>query len=362
MASLNPLPVELTVIVPVLNEAASLQVFLAELRQQRQVHYELIIVDGGSMDGSVELLEQEDQVTLIRSARGRGRQMNAGIAVARGEWLLFLHADSRFCDFSAWRTGIDYLSNRSARRVAGHYAMRFAANSTTKSKGYDFYERKARTSRPETIHGDQGFLLHRTLLEQVGCFREDLPVMEDTDFAERLRTVGQWQLLPAEIRTSIRRFEAEGLWQRQFLGALMMCFRSIGWTDFFDRAPGLYRAQAQTDSLSLTPFLDLIDDLLGRLPRQERWRLWRASGAYVRGHGWQFFFAADCSRARRQRRSTADTPGFWQFWGEPVYELLTDNPVGRYLFTVLLRLSFSVVRTGLRKKETGKLLSSHPEH
>ena len=362
MVSQSPTPVQLSVIVPVLNEAVSLPGFVTTLRQQRQVNYELIIVDGGSTDGSVELLEQDNQIRLVRSPRGRGRQLNAGIALARGDWLLFLHADSRYSDPLAWRKGIDFLANRSAIRVAGHFAMSFQTDGMKKSKGYDFYERKARSSRPETIHGDQGFLLHRTLLQQVGRFREDLPVMEDTDFAERLRTVGQWQLLPAEIQTSARRFEAEGLWQRQFLGALMMCFRSIGWTAFFDRAPGLYRDQAQTQTLRLTPFLDLIDELLGVLPWREQWRLWRASGAYVRRHGWQLFFAADCHRARHQGRSTAETPDFWQLWGEPVYELLTDHPVGRYLYALSLRLWFAIVRIWLRKKETGQFFIQRSEH
>ncbi len=352
MVSQSPTPVQLSVIVPVLNEAVSLPGFVTALRRQRQVNYEIIVVDGGSADGSAEMLEQDSQVRLVHSSRGRGRQLNAGIAVARGDWLLLLHADSLFSDPLAWRIAIDFLANRSAGRVAGHFAVSFQTTGTKKNRGYDFYERKARSSRPETIHGDQGFLLHRTLLPQVGGFREDLPVMEDTDFAERLRTVGQWQLLPAEIQTSVRRFEAEGLWQRQLLGALMMCFRSIGWSDFFDRAPGLYRDQSQTHKLRLTPFLELIVELLGSLPWREQWRLWRASGDYVRRHGWQLFFAADCRRARRQGRSTADTPDFWQFWGEPVYELLTDHPAGRHLFTFLLRMWFVVVRIWLRKVET----------
>ena len=355
MESQSLTPVELSVIVPVLNEAVSLPGFLTALRQQRQVKYELIIVDGGSDDGSVELLAQDSEVRLVQCSRGRGRQLNAGIAVARGEWILFLHADICFPDPLAWRIGIDFLASRSAGRVAGHFAVSFQTDGTTRNRAYDFYERKARSSRPETIHGDQGFLLHRTLLEQVGCFREDLPVMEDTDFAERLRRVGQWQLLPAEIQTSIRRFEAEGLWQRQFLGALMMCFRDIGWTDFFDRAPELYREQSRTLTLRLTPFLDLIVELLGALPKREQWRLWRASGDYVRRHGWQIFFAADCLRARRQEQSTAHTPDLWQLWGEPVYEWLTDHPPGRYLCTLLLRLWFVIARVTLRKKETGQL-------
>jgi rSAM/selenodomain-associated transferase 2 len=318
------------------------------------VSYEIIIVDGGSTDATLDLLQQE-QISVISSPRGRGRQLNAGAAQARGGWLLFLHADSRFADPLAWRTGIDFLSRSSDQRIAGHFALSFQTGEEKKAKGYNFYERKARSSRPETIHGDQGFLLHRSLYQQVGGFRTDLPVMEDTDFAERLRAVGQWQLLPPEIQTSARRFATEGLWQRQLLGALMMCFRSIGWCEFFERAPTVYRLQADAQRLRLAPFFTLVADLLAAMPTAQRWQLWHASGSYVRHHGWQLFFAADSYRAYRQGRATADTPAVWQFWCIPLYEWLTDNPLARSLAALLLRLWFAAMRIWLHHRESARL-------
>ncbi len=230
--------------------------------------------------------------------------------------------------------------------------MSFQIGEQKKNKGYDFYERKARSSKPETIHGDQGFLLHRNLKKQVGAFRTDLPVMEDTDFAERLRAVGQWQLLPAVITTSTRRFDAEGLWQRQLLGALMMCFRSVGWYEFFEQAPAVYRLQADTGRLRLAPFFDLIAQLLATQRLGQRWKLWLTSGSYVRRHGWQLFFAADCRRAFRQGRSTQDTPEVWQFWCVPIYDWLTDHLLGRVLTALLLRLWFAVMRSWSGRNDT----------
>ncbi len=344
---------ELSVIVPVLNEVAELSAFLADLRRQQQVAYEIVFVDGGSTDGTLNLLQQE-QVRVISSARGRGQQLNVGAAESHGDWMLFLHVDSRFDDPLAWRNGIDFLSRSRDSRIAGHFALSFQTGDHKKSKGYDFYERKARSSRRETIHGDQGFLLHRSLWRQVGDFCTDLPVMEDTDFAERLRTVGQWQLLPAVIKTSTRRFDAEGLWQRQLLGALMMCFRSIGWREFFARAPAVYRLQTDTERLQLAPFFDLVAELLAAKPIAQRWQLWYASGSYVLRHGWQLFFAADAFRAHQQGRSTADTPDVWQFWCVPIYQWLTDNLLVRSLATTLLRLWFVAMRLWLRHKEAPK--------
>lgn len=344
--------IELSIIVPILNEVARLPVFLGDIRRQKQINCEIIFSDGGSTDGSLELLQKENRIRVVTGPPGRGRQLNQGLAAARGEWLLFLHVDSRFSDVQALRKGIDFLQRAGCNRVAGHFALVFERSEMSYPAAYDYYERKARTGRPETIHGDQGFLLHRRLQHLVGPFCEDLPVMEDTIFAERLRHFGQWQLLPAEICTSARRFEAEGLWQRQLLGALMMCFRSIGWHPFFTQATNVYRLQANTGQLQLSPFFELIAELLAELPLRRRLQLWLASGAYVRHHNWQFFFAIDCHRARYQGRPVAATPTKCLFWCEPIFNLCTDNPAGRGLVAVLLRFWFLLCRKWLLYNET----------
>jgi hypothetical protein len=135
----------------------------------------------------------------------------------------------------------------------------------------------------------------------------------------------------------------------------MMCFRSIGWSEFFERAPAVYRLQADTGRLRLAPFFNLVAELLAVKPAGQRWQLWYASGSYVRRHGWQLFLAADCCRASRQGRSTADTPVVWQFWCLPIYEWLTDNPLARSLAALSLRLWFEGMRIWLRYRETDKL-------
>lgn len=82
-----------------------------------------------------------------------------------------------------------------------------------------------------------------------------LPLLEDTRVAEKIRQAGAWILLPAEIRTSARRFEIEGLYERQLLSALLMNVAAIGWEAFFGAAPGIYRRQDRTQRLQLLPFL-----------------------------------------------------------------------------------------------------------
>ncbi len=352
--------VQLTLIVPILNECSQLPGFFADLSCQQDINLELVICDGGSTDGSLEWLQSQDPdwaaLKIIQSSAGRGRQLNSAVEAATGEWLLFLHIDSRFTDPLALRKGLDHLSSTGSENIAGHFALKFRRQDHSLSGGYYFYEWKARLGRPETIHGDQGFFLHRSLLEQVGSFCENLPAMEDTDFAERLRSVGQWQLLPAEISTSARRFETEGLWQRQLLGSLIMCFRTIGWNHFFTMAPGVYRQQLNSEKLLLLPFFQLIRKLLNELSVKERWRIWWQAGCYIRTHAWQLFFAVDARCAFRQGLPVGTGSLKWLNFFEPVYDFLSRNLLGRLAATILLRSWFELTSLWLSRVEKKRVV------
>jgi len=230
-------PLQLSIIIPLLNEAESLPALLDDLGRQEGIPFEVILVDGGSVDDTADLAAKRSAESpfpcrVLQSAKGRGRQLNAGAAAARGDLLLFLHADSAFADPQALQRGVAALAAaREARghtRVAGHFALRFARSSDEPSFAYAYYQAKARLDRPECTHGDQGFLLHRDFFAAVGPFDETLPLLEDTRLAERIRREGEWLLLPAEIATSARRFESEGLYPRQALNAVIMNFATPG--------------------------------------------------------------------------------------------------------------------------------------
>lgn len=346
---------QLSIIVPILNESDELPLFFADLVRQQQVDFELLICDGGSSDGSLAWLEQQREefpwLRVCHGPPGRGRQLNLGLAQARCDWLLLLHVDSRFSDPLALRKSLDGMIALPSRSVAGHFSLKFRRDDREGERAYYYYEWKARLGREETIHGDQGFLLHRSLIDRVGRFDETLTVMEDTDFSDRLRESGQWRLFEAEISTSARRFEVEGMWQRQLLGALIMCFRVIGWRDFFTEAPGIYRQQDRADKLKILPFLKLIRRLLRELPVFERWKLWYASGSYVRPHAWQLFLAIDSWRAGRAGFAVGQGRTRWLETLFPVYTFLTDNLLGRLSATLLLRFWFEMTILVLAKRE-----------
>ena len=91
---------QLSIIVPVWNERPNLPRFLSQF--DRCDWYELVVVDGGSTDGSQSYLEQQKEIRYYTSEKGRANQMNHGAAKARGPWLLFLHVDSKLP--STWQT------------------------------------------------------------------------------------------------------------------------------------------------------------------------------------------------------------------------------------------------------------------
>lgn len=340
--------VELSIVVPVLDEETTLPGLLTDLAAQQDVDFELLLVDGGSADQTRQVAAGHLQRcglngTVLDCARGRGRQLNYGAARASGDWLLFLHADSRLPATGLCRRSLDFMQQQGRLNpgtvLAGHFFLEFAAADGATAGAYAFYQAKARSGRPGTIHGDQGFLLRADDFHRLGGFREDLPVMEDCAFAETLRAKGEWLLLPERIVTSPRRFVVEGLVERQTLNALLMNFLAIGWLDFIHQAPALYRQQSKTSHLDLLPFFDLIDLLLAHMPAGRRRAIWLATGRYVRRQLWQIGFYLDLRSGRQ----------YWTGWCERRLLPITEHVWGNRLAAWLVRLWFYSKRARLRR-------------
>lgn len=334
----NPVALpDLSVIVPTLNEAGSLPELLENLGQQRGISFELIVVDGGSRDDTRILAASAANaypLTLVDSPPGRGIQLNAGVRQARGEWLLFLHADSRFSDPTALARGVRYLIAENQRLadtvIAGRFALRFTATGGQCPGAYAFYESKARQNRPGCIHGDQGFLLQRHVFSRLGPFDSDLPFLEDERFAVRVFQQGRWLLLPAEIATSARRFVTEGLFRRQWLNALILNALAIGCFDFLRAAPGLYRNQDQTGRLDPGLLVRFPRELLRR-PWRERWCICYDSAQFALDNAWQLLLALDVRRGlRRHPDYRGEKTPCLDRWEKPLRRLLRWLP-GRFL-------------------------------
>jgi rSAM/selenodomain-associated transferase 2 len=191
----------ISIIVPTLNEAASLAQTLGNVRAQKP--HEILVADGGSTDGTERAAGLADR--FLRSERGRAVQMNAGAARATGDVLLFLHADCTLQD------GALLAAERCLRRrsvVAGCFSMRVAAEGSL-YRSIDACA-TARARLTGLIYGDQGLFLRRRDFERLGGF-PPLRLMEDAFFSRRLRREGRPAVLPQKIFVSPRRWQRVGL-------------------------------------------------------------------------------------------------------------------------------------------------------
>lgn len=310
---------DLTVVIPTLDEGRAVPLLIEALAAQTGLCLEVVVADGGSRDGAPEEGAAAAgrlgiPLHVVTCGAGRGRQMNRGARLARAPNLLFLHADSALDEPALLTRALGSLTDEHARRgthrVAGHFGLRFLRHDPRPSAAYYFFEAKTYFSRPGCVNGDQGFLVARSYFEELGGFDESLPYLEDARFAREVFRTGAWVTLPGRIGTSARRFEAEGLWRRQALNALVLGVDAVGLRRFFAAADA-YREQGRAGRIRLGPFLRLAH----RESRAEgpvRWlAYWYRAGSYVAGNAWQAAFALDCRRNRRAGLSPGEGPTPW---------------------------------------------------
>lgn len=295
-------PPEVSVIVPVLDEAARVPALIEGLQAQRGIKLEIILSDGGSRDGSAAAAEYLGAI-VVHAPPGRGAQMNAAAALAMAPFLCFLHADSRLTRPDQLARALHTLKRAEAqdRRVAGHFTLRFERARHRHRWLYRYMEAKTALNRAGTFNGDQGLLIGASYFRSLGGFDQRLPFLEDQRLSARIHTSGRWVTLPDTLVTSARRFEAEGLYRRYILMALIMGLEYSRLFEFFTRAPHVYRAQADTERLQLSPFIALIRQCLHARSAPERRLIWADVGRYARDNAWQPFYLLDVVSGRAPR-------------------------------------------------------------
>jgi rSAM/selenodomain-associated transferase 2 len=211
-----------TVIIPTLDEAANIAQALQRLQPLRARGHEVIVVDGGSTDATSDLAAPlADRV--LRAPRGRARQMNEGARNARGDVLLFLHADTRLPD-DADATILEGLAR--SGRAWGRFDVAIEGNHPLLRVISAAMNLRSRVSAVCT--GDQAIFVERSRFEAVGGF-PPIALMEDIALSKRLRRGSRPLCLRARAVTSGRRWEERGVWRtmalmwwlrlRYFLGA-----------------------------------------------------------------------------------------------------------------------------------------------
>jgi rSAM/selenodomain-associated transferase 2 len=200
----------LSVVVPMLNEAAALPALLAHLRQLQADGAEVVLVDGGSTDDSA-MLARSAGFTVVEAERGRGRQMNAGARHAHGDVLLFLHADTRLPDGAVQQvTQALAPVSRGCMAVWGRFDVHITGQSPWLRVVARMMNLRSRLTGIAT--GDQALFVRRAVFEACGGFPEQ-PLMEDIELSRRLKRVSPPACLRARAITSGRRWESRGVWR-----------------------------------------------------------------------------------------------------------------------------------------------------
>jgi rSAM/selenodomain-associated transferase 2 len=200
--------VKLSIIVPALDEATGIASTLEALAPLRTEGHEVLVVDGGSTDRTIAIAGPlADRV--IRAPRGRARQMNAGAAIAAGDALLFLHADTRLPPQAA-----HLVLAALTRQTWGRFDVRIEGRSRWLAVVAFCMNWRSRLTGIAT--GDQAMFMQRDVFARAGGFA-DIPLMEDVALSARLKEFSPPACIAACAVTSGRRWERRGVLRTVFL-------------------------------------------------------------------------------------------------------------------------------------------------
>ena len=209
---------KLSIIVPVFNEAKTIIASLDALQQFRKAGHEIILVDGGSTDNTVAL-SQNFVDKVIKSDKGRAKQMNAGAREAQGDIFLFLHADT------VLPKNIESLIVESlsySKYVWGRFNVRLSGKNLAFRIIETFMNKRSCLTGIAT--GDQAIFIQKNMFREVNGF-PDIPLMEDIEISKKLKHYSKAVCIKEKVITSSRRWEEHGILRT----VLLMWSIRLGW-------------------------------------------------------------------------------------------------------------------------------------
>ena len=201
---------KISIVIPTLNAVVALHRSLPPLAEFAALDLirEVIVADGGSADKTAEVAEAAG-ARFVQAEKGRGAQLAAGAEAARGDWLLFLHADTVLQP--GWDKAVrDFIGGEDNLHRAGYF--RFALDDNRLGARRIQWLANLRARIFGLPYGDQGLLISRGFYRQLGGFRP-LPLMEDVDLVRRIGR-GRLRMLKATAVTSAERYRRDGFWLR----------------------------------------------------------------------------------------------------------------------------------------------------
>lgn len=208
----------ISVIIPTLNEEKCLE---KTILSAKKGDVEIIVADGGSNDGTVALASKmADKV--VSAGQGRGPQMNVGASTAKGDILLFLHADTVLPEI--WdRSVIETLHEP---LVAGG-AFRFSVAEKNLPFRFIAFLVNLRSKYLSLPYGDQAIFVKKDIFEKIGGFRE-IPIMEDVELVRSIRKYGKIRIAEAPVEISPRRWSMEGWIKTTIRNQILLFFFFLG--------------------------------------------------------------------------------------------------------------------------------------
>lgn len=201
----------ISIIIPVLNEAKTIEKLINHLVDCADLKNisEIIVVDGGSTDGTQTIITELDlRVKLISSQKGRAKQMNAGVKISKGDVLYFLHADS----FPPPNYDQLILNEIDKGNNAGCFRLQFDSNHWWLRLASWLTQFSWRACRG----GDQSQFITRALFDDIGGFDESYTIYEDNILINELYKRNTFVVINKKIRTSARLYEHHGIWKLQY--------------------------------------------------------------------------------------------------------------------------------------------------
>jgi rSAM/selenodomain-associated transferase 2 len=215
---------KISIIIPILNEVDAIHRLLLHIDNaiSKTIEFEIIVVDGGSTDGSQKEVLKHEKTILISSEKGRAIQLNAGAKIATGTILYFLHCDSYP------PSNFDLLISEQVLKgnLAGCFRMKFHYVHPVLLVSQWF----TRVNHISCRGGDQSLFITKYLFVKIGCYDEKYSIYEDNEICKRLYQNKQFVIIPNCIVTSARRYRENGVWQLQYHFAVIHLKRRLGHT------------------------------------------------------------------------------------------------------------------------------------